>query len=559
MNRILVTDDNAQSRYMLESLLKYNGFEVDSAEDGQKALEVARKHRPDLIVTDILMPVMDGFMLCREVKKDRELANIPFIFYTATYTDAKDQELGLSLGADLYIFKPQEPSALLAQIREVLASSQGKKTREALVLGDEMDTFRRYNAVLFHKLEKKMRDLESINLKLKAAREDADQANRTKDLFLATLSHELRTPLTSILTWSQLLGAGRLNGDQVTKAAAAIQKSAWDQKRLVDDLLDLARITSGRLLLEPVPVDAAELIMTETEKFRSDAQDKGINMTSELKPLPSCALLDPLRVGQILTNLLKNAIKFTPRGGHIKIEMGPRDSWIRILVADTGIGLDPDQLNSIFEPFSQASSSTNRTHGGLGIGLTIVRNLVMIMGGKVRAESQGRGKGAKFEVMIPYLPAVKAVRSTGSQPPRISAAELKGLRIVLVDDDIDTLRSLTALFESCGMLVEACSGASEALNVVLRRSPDLIISDIAMPGEDGYSLITKLRTLQREKTIRDFPAVALTALADKQTRDKALSSGFDACASKPVEFEKLIEILSSLMRKRSPLGLRARA
>src|SRR5262252_2377925 len=341
MVRILVADDNNQNLVLLERLLTKSGYEVALARNGAEALAIAELRPPDLIITDVLMPVMDGFELCRRWKSDDRFKNIPFVFFTATYTDPKGKRIGLSMGADLYIVKPQDPETLVQAIRDVLEQhSQATSSENQKPLGDEIEYFRSYNEVLFGKLEKKMIDLTRLNKELEheiAVRKKSEversrlmdkvqsscdevvRANRAKDLFLATLSHELRTPLTSVLGWAQLLRMERVSINQLPEVAAKIEKSALEQKRLIDELLDISMILAGRLPLEPVETDLATVVKDQMDSFHALAEIKDIDVTTEIGSLPEKVIVDPLRMKQLVANLIGNALKFTPNGGKVHV------------------------------------------------------------------------------------------------------------------------------------------------------------------------------------------------------------------------------------------------
>jgi len=556
MIKILAVDDNQQNLILLERLLKSKQYSPILAKNGAEALQLARENPPALIISDILMPVMDGFELCRRWKADQRLKNIPFVFFTATYASSQDEQLGLRLGADRYIIKPQEPTVLLKIIEEVLEEYRTHEKTPRQPFGEELEYFRQYNQVLFHKLEKKMTDLVQLNQELQKAREECDQDNQTKNLFIAMLSHELRTPLTAILNWTQLLRMGKIGPLQVPKAAASIEKSALDQKRLIDDLIDISKIVSGKLTLNQIETDITELASAEFKNQLPLTTQKQIEITSSIDVGTGKFLMDSFRIKQIVNNLMSNAVKFVPKGGKVHISILARPLRLSITVSDTGIGIRREHLDRIFEPFHQVDSSRTRSYGGLGMGLTIAKKLVELMNGTIRAESAGEGQGATFRVDLPLIACHKTegVSELRKDLQSESVLQLKNKVLALVDDDPATLESLSLLFRSQGMKVITTSNAAEGFQAVIERRPDILISDIAMPGEDGYSLMRKIRDLTNHQPSKRIPAIALTAYADKDAFDQAKEAGFDECLAKPVNLNTLITLVIATLQKRTQLS-----
>lgn len=412
MKRALIVDDHVENLYFLEVLLKGNGFDqVDNAENGGQALEMARKNRPDLIVSDILMPVMDGYALCRELKADEQLKQIPFVFYTATFTTAKDEALALSLGADRFIFKPQEPDALMQIINEVLAAP-----RPAFELqpAEETTILKEYNEALFRKLEKKMADLEQANRELQqreqellAAREAAECANRAKMRFLHIMSHELRTPLNIIMGALQLSEIDQAYDPHMTANAKTALFSLLD---MIDNILEASRLESAEHSFVHKPLELESLLVSVNRLFSVAAENKGLTLRlSRADDLPQSIMVDGAHLQQIIAHLLKNAITFTERGTvelRIKRDTGlsPDQPLLRIDVQDTGIGIDPDKQQLVFDLFSQVDTSNSRSHGGVGLGLMLTKRLVELMGGTITLHSVP-GSGSTFTVRLPLLVA----------------------------------------------------------------------------------------------------------------------------------------------------------
>jgi len=384
------------------------------------------------------------------------------------------------------------------------------------------------------------------------ARRKAEEANRIKDEFLSTVSHELRTPLNAILSWVWLLSNGRLTGDEAGRGLATIERNARAQGQIIDDLLDVSRIITGKLLLQVVPLNLIQIIDAALDSVRPAADAKGIRIESRLDPLAALAAGDPNRLQQVVWNLLSNAVKFTPKGGTVEVSLLAGDAYTAIRVRDTGIGISPHFMQHVFDRFRQADSTTTRTHGGLGLGLAIVRHLVELHGGTVEAESDGEGRGAVFTVFLPVAPELRL--GAGPEAPERAAVpadgdglDLQGLKILLVDDEDDTREVLPALLARFGAEVEAAASTPEALAALPRFQPDVLVSDIAMPGEDGYALIRRVRAL--DGNLGDLPAIALTAQAGAGDRRQALEAGFQMHLAKPVEPRDLVAAVLSVARR----------
>ena len=390
-----------------------------------------------------------------------------------------------------------------------------------------------------------------------AARAEAEQANRTKDEFLATLSHELRTPLSAILGWSHLVRTGKLDEPQMSRAFETIERNARSQSQLIDDLLDVSRIITGKLQIEPRAVDLCAVIDAACEAVRPTFEAKHIKVETKLQASGCFVPGDPNRLQQIFWNLLSNAVKFTPEKGKVCVAASRVDSHVRISVSDSGIGITPEFLPYIFDRFRQADGSTTRVHGGLGLGLSIVKHLVQLHGGAVEVESEGKNQGTTFTVSLPIVSGISAdktetgvARQTdGNGLPASFATLLHGLRILVVDDEVDSRDLVTAIVTRCGGEVKCCESAAEALKTFRSWKPDLLVSDIGMPVEDGYALITKIRKL-RLKLARDIPAIALTAYATDDDRARSLAAGFQVHVAKPIEPEALVKSIASAVGRK---------
>jgi signal transduction histidine kinase/ActR/RegA family two-component response regulator len=388
-----------------------------------------------------------------------------------------------------------------------------------------------------------------------AARQSAEEASRLKDEFLATVSHELRTPLTAVLGWAHLLRAGYLDEPSAKNALETIERNARSQSQLIDDLLDVSRIITGKLRLDVRQVDPASFIESAVEALRPAAEAKGVRIQKVMDTGVNSIAGDPARLQQVVWNLLSNAIKFTPRGGRVQVRLERVDSHVEIAVSDTGAGISHKFLPHVFDRFRQADQSTTREYGGLGLGLAIVRHLVELHGGTVNADSHGEGRGSTFTVMLPLLTVYQSddVDASPHVHPKASDAalapdcpeRLDGLKVLVVDDEADTRELLNVVLRRCGAEVLTASTAAEAQDLLERLRPDILISDIGMPGEDGYELIRSVRALPLEKGGR-IPAVALTAYARTEDRLRVLRSGYQMHVPKPVELSELVAVVANL-------------
>jgi two-component system CheB/CheR fusion protein len=392
--------------------------------------------------------------------------------------------------------------------------------------------------------------------KEKAARTEVEAASHVKDEFLATLSHELRTPLNAIYGWSTLLNQGKLDANQKLRAMEAIQRNAQAQLKLVDDLMEVARIIGGKISLQLQSIDAAAVVTASIETVRPIAESKHIELTCTPCPSPLPVLADLDRLQQVLWNLLSNAIKFTPAGGRILVSSRHSNSQVEIVIADNGQGIKPEFLPFLFQRFTQADSSTTRTHGGLGLGLAIARQLIELHGGSIKAVSEGEGQGATFTVQLPYRPEIADPLGAAEESPGRPIP--KGLRVLVVDDQSEARELLVLMFEQQGARVKAASSSAEALQLLKGWHPAVLIADIGMPDMDGYQLIRHIRELPQNSE-RQIPAVAVTAYASEADRKRAYDAGYQSHIAKPFPPEKLMAVVARLVeRKASDRGGRGR-
>ncbi|HEV7301951.1 MAG TPA: response regulator [Tepidisphaeraceae bacterium] len=417
-----------------------------------------------------------------------------------------------------------------------------------------------------------------------AARLEAENANRMKDEFLATLSHELRTPLNAILGWAAMLRTPNSTGDDLAEGLEIIERNARSQAQLIEDLLDVSRIISGKLRLEVTPTSLGAIVEQSIEALQLAAGGKQITMELVVDPGSDVVMGDAGRLQQVVWNLLSNSIKFTPRGGHVTVRVGRSESHMEIHVIDSGKGIAPEFLPYVFDRFRQADSTSRRSHGGLGLGLAIVRHLVESHGGSVRAESEGDGKGATFIVALPLLavqngpvshgahieddasadvPAVVVSPETNGHATATLATRLEkqaqpslaGVRVLTVDDEPDVRSLVAVVLREAGATSRAVASVDEALAMIDTFRPDVLVSDIGMPGQDGYALVRILREReQADGHARHLPAIALTAYATLGDRRLALAAGFDVHMSKPVTPLELATAIASAVRGRDDLS-----
>ena len=388
------------------------------------------------------------------------------------------------------------------------------------------------------------------------ARQQAEQTSRMKDQFLATVSHELRTPLTAMLGWVQMMRSGQLPAERHARALETIERNARAQAQLIEDLLDMSRILAGKLRLDIEPLDVATVVEAAIESIRPTANTKGITLQPVIE-WGGMVMADPNRLQQVIWNLLTNAVKFTPKGGRVQVVVHRVDSAVEVLVADTGQGIPAEFVPYVFERFRQAEGGNTRAKGGLGLGLSIVKQLVEMHGGTVAAFSPGDGKGATFTLRLPLSvthrrevePAASSRRAAAgsSKITPVPRGELAGLRLIIVDDEDDSREVLTALLEASGATVRQASSPNEARQLFSDERPDVLVSDIGMPGENGYAFIASIRRLPQEQG-GNIPAVALTAYARSEDRTEALMAGFTNHVAKPVEPAELVAAIASLAR-----------
>jgi signal transduction histidine kinase len=517
--RILLVDDDEVDRLAVQRLLRQAGIvaEVDERSDRAGALIAAQSHRYDCVLLDYRLPGTDGVSLLHSLRDSGVGAPV------VALTGQGDEEVAVELmkaGAADYLNKNAlTPERLERSLRYALAMARAEDERRLLLEREQQ------------------------------ARLEAQAANRAKDEFLATLSHELRTPLNAILGWTQLLASGQLTDAMANRAVEIIERNTRLQVQLIDDLLDISRIITGKLRIDPRPVRVRTVVDAAVESVLPSATAKGVALHRDAADDNDAILCDPARMQQVISNLLNNAIKFTPDGGTVTLSERREGADVVLTVSDTGAGIEPDFLPHVFDRFRQQDPASTREHGGLGLGLSIVRHLVRQHGGSIEAASAGEGRGATFTVRLPLSPIAPAEPSASSEGDLQAASNLPslaGVRVLVVENEPDARRFVTAILERCGATVTAVESAEAALASIQSDRPDVLLSDIAMPGEDGYSLIRKVRRMDRPDS--PLPAAALTAYASASDRAEALLAGYQAHLQKPIEAAELTSVVASLAR-----------
>jgi PAS domain S-box-containing protein len=450
------------------------------------------------------------------------------------------------------VFERRQRGNFAGAVRVAVMPAPGGGVELRWMIRDVTDRLR-MEEELEHRVAQRTADLQTANREKEEAlereyglRQRAEQSDRAKDAFLAMLSHELRTPMTALVGWVHLLVHGRLNEETHRRALEAVERSTKAQVKLINDMLDVSRIITGKLQLEACRVDLASIVGTAVSVLLPNAADKDLTIRYESGVEHAWLQGDPERLQQVVWNLLSNAMKFTPAGGAIDVRLTRDGQRVTVSVTDTGIGIAPEFVPQVFERFRQADESSTRSQGGLGLGLAIARHLVERHGGEIRAESAGLGRGATFSFWLPLVSDIREASAEALQP----AFENRPVRVLVVEDDADTREMLAVALEMLGVQLIAVSSAQEALERLPEVRPDVIVSDIGMPGEDGFSLIEQVRRLPAAEG-GQTPAVALSGYLLQETRRRALASGFQVLVTKPVVPEQLVTVVHELAR-RSP-------
>jgi len=522
--RILLADDNTDMREYLGRLLATK-YDVEAVAEGESALAAALNQKFDLVLSDVMMPKLDGFGLLKALRADEKTRTTPVILLSARAGEESRVE-GMGAGADDYLIKPFSARELMARVEAHLNLQRVRRESEEAVL--------------------------QLIVREQKARASAEIANRVKDDFLAMLSHELRTPLNAIFGWTHLLKRGKLSDEDRARGIDIIQRNAEAQRAIIDELLDISRIVTGKLQLEPKPIELVSVIQAAIDAVRATADAKNIQIVTALDANAGLVMGEAVRLQQVVWNLLSNAVKFTRKDGHVEVELravGPR---VEILVRDTGEGIEPEFLPYIFERFRQADTSAKRSHGGLGLGLSIVSSLVAMHSGDIRAESDGKGKGATFIVTLPLVTELLNITEPSAVAPGYSIAELNpdvlsGLKVLTVDDQQDTREMITFALGRYGAEVRGSDSASTALKMIEDWKPDVVVSDIGLPEMDGYDFMRRLREIEGDG--ERIPAIAVTGYAGALDESKALNAGYALHLSKPIELNELAKAIARVSRR----------
>jgi signal transduction histidine kinase len=553
--RLLIVDDHEENLLALEAVLTDPRYELVRANSGRSALRAALRFDFAVILLDVAMPDMDGYetaTLLRERERSRET---PIIFLTANYRSETHVFRGYQVGAVDYLFKPFSPEVLKSKVAvfvELFESREALKRHTAAL--------QRAHDELELRVQERTAELAKATAAERRLRAQAEQVSRLKDEFLATLSHELRTPLNAILGWTHLLALPTEDPAMTERAVSVIKNNAVAQSQIIEDILDVSRIIGGKLKLRLGPASLDEVVNASIDAVLPAAAAKEIEIVREMHA-PDQIVVDRDRIQQVCWNLLSNAVKFTPKGGRITVTLTREGSDARLVVTDTGVGIPADFLPQIFDRFSQADSSTTRRHGGLGLGMAIVRHFVELHGGTVHAYSAGPDKGATFTVTLPWR-AVRPGEKFEEKPPpavvpdttsRQSLPSLRGHHVLVVDDDPELREYLRRQLEKAGAKVTLADTAENGLHLLRQRDVTVVVSDLEMPVTDGHELV---RTMRKRMPNANLPAIAVSAHVRPEDAKAAIEAGFDLHLAKPVDMAQLVTAIDALsaLRNQAELG-----
>jgi signal transduction histidine kinase len=544
--RVLIAEDNIEMASYIAGLLRRR-YQVRAARNGVVAAQMVHDWKPDLVLADVMMPECDGLSLCRQIKEGLSTRNIPVILLTALI-DRDSLLKGWEAGADEYLFKPFHPRELTARVQSMLAGARERMRADA-VLREANDALEvrvqeRTNelAKLNQELQVEIEQRGQLEKELRKRVEELNEAQRRKDEFLATLGHELRNPLAPIRNSLHIMRMKTSADPQVEAVRDMMERQVVHMTRLVDDLLDVARVSRGEINLRKEPTDLLSMIQSAADTVRPLIKELGHKLVLDLpEDRPLAMEGDPTRLEQIIANLLNNAAKYTPPGGNIELSVHADDGFAEIQVKDNGIGIRPESISHIFELFFQGDRVPGKVHEGLGVGLTLVRNLVEMHGGKVTAHSNGPNLGSQFIVRLPLLTG-----GTEARPKRpeagTAAPKGKSLRILAVDDNRDALQSTALLLELCGYEVRQAYNGHQGLEIASTFMPEVVLLDIGLPGGlDGYEVARRLRQLPG---LGDILLVALTGYCQAEDRQRSAEAGFNHHLTKPVDPDELQSLLA---------------
>ncbi|MGI4845662.1 MAG: ATP-binding response regulator [Janthinobacterium lividum] len=524
--KILVVNDDAASLLALTSLLDQwadeSNYTVHSARSGQEALRQVLLHDFAVILLDVNMPGMDGFETAEAIHQRARSADIPIIFVTAFLADEIDRLKAYQRGAADFLFTPVIPQILHAKVSVfvALAMKNEQLKRQAEKLSQRTTELTATNRRLVREMEE---------------RRDAERKSHAKDEFLAMLGHELRNPLSAISSASSLIGMAGANAETVSRAKQIIQRQSQHLSRIVDDLLDLSRAMSGKILLSRKPIDLSNLVSGCLETLRATGRSAGYRISVDLAP--NWVDGDPTRLEQITTNLLDNALKYTPAGGGIDVGVAQSGEDVVLTVRDTGVGIPEELLPHVFDVFVQGAISIDRSQGGLGIGLSLVRRLVELHGGSVSAHSDGSGSGSTFMIRLPrtepVLPATNAQQSGGDNSGKPA--------VLLIEDNEDGREMMATMLAAHGFPVDTAADGLQGVAAALAGRPAAALVDIGLPGIDGYEVARRLRGDPATSHIR---LIALTGYGLAEDKRRVMEAGFDQHLVKPVGMDQLLEALA---------------
>jgi len=552
--RILIVDDLPEKLLVYRTLLEDLEAQIVEAHSGTEALKRVLEGEFAVILLDVNMPDIDGLETANLIRRHKNGRHTPIIFITS-YADEMQTARGYELGAVDYILSPVIAPVLRTKVRvfvdlydaraALALSNQELETRVVERTAELQKSNERLHAEIAERLRAEA-EREALLAREQVLRAEAEELSRLKDEFLATMSHELRTPLNAIFGWITLLRTRRLDEPTQERALETIERNARAQKRLIEDLLDVSRIVTGKVALELVTVDPRRVVEAALETMHPTAQAKGLKILPLLDTNAGTVRGDFARLQQVVCNLLSNAIKFTDSGGHIEVCLARRNDEVEISVTDSGQGIKPEFLPLVFDRFRQEDGSISRRHGGLGLGLAIVRHLVELHAGSVDAQSDGEGEGARFVVRLPVREATLLPRPSETVAGvMVTPSMLMGVRLLVVDDDPGARELITGMLEGFGADVSVAENGRAALTSLLAQPPDVLVADLGMPEMDGFTLIEQVRALDPDFGGRT-PAVAVTAYASPQDRLRALQAGYQNHVAKPVEAEELAIVIASL-------------
>jgi signal transduction histidine kinase len=522
--RLLVVDDEESLRITTAAIFENEGYVVDTASSGDEAIELLSNKDYDLVLTDLHMEGGDGLSVLNHIRRQ---APLTISVVLTGFASVESAIAALQEGAYDYLIKPCDIESMKHTIR------RGVEHRRLMLAEQKARAdLRQLNLDLEQRIEDRTAELTRLNAELA-------EANRAKDVFLATLSHELRTPLTPVVGWIKLLRSGTLDEKSVLQALDAIERNAWLQSRLIDDLLDTSRIATGKLHFEPKATDFNTVVKAAVDTVRTSAAARNIDLNVSLWPVSLIVMGEPVRLQQIAWNLISNAIKFTDPGGKVSVTTRLNGDHADLEVIDTGVGIAPEFLPHVFDRFRQADGSTSRRHGGLGLGLAIADALAKLHDGRLNAHSDGVGQGATFTFKLSLAPTGRvAVEIVDNK-----SHSLAGLDVLIVEDSPDTLTLLSTIFRREGACVTTAESASEALARAVDKRPHIIVSDIGMPEIDGYQLLEQLRILPG---LGNVPAIAISGYASEEDRERALAAGYLALVPKPIDVDALFTLIQDI-------------